>query len=50
MTEGYKTLEGKCEAIQNTLVSARGAPRILVTPDERNEDEPGMQLLEFPAP
>ena len=50
VTEGYKTLEGKCEAIQNTLVSARGAPRILVTPDERNEDEPGMQLLEFPAP
>lgn len=49
MTPNYKTLEGKCEAIQSELVRARGEPRVLVSPDERNEDEPGILLLEFPA-
>lgn len=48
-TEGYKTLEGKCEGIQNSLIQARGELRVLVSPDDRNEDEPGIQLLEFPA-
>jgi hypothetical protein len=50
VTEGYKTLEGKCEGIQTALIQARGAPRVLVSPDDRNEDEPGILLLEFPAP
>ena len=50
VTENYKTLEGKCEGIQAALTVARGAPRVLVAPDDRNEDEPGIQLLEFPAP
>ena len=49
VTEGYKTLEGKCEGIKNALVARRGAPTVLVSPDERKEDEPGIQLLEFPA-
>lgn len=48
VTEGYKTLEGKCEGIQAALTVAKGAPRVLVAPDDRNEDEPGIQLLEFP--
>lgn len=48
VTEGYKTLEGKCEGIQAALTVARGAPRVLVAPDDRREDEPGIQLLEFP--
>ncbi|MBS1838892.1 MAG: hypothetical protein JST64_14460 [Actinobacteria bacterium] len=48
VTEGYKTLEGKCEGIQAALTVARGAPKVLVAPDDRNEDEPGIQLLEFP--
>lgn len=47
-TAGYKTLEGVCEGIQSVLTASRGAPRVLVVPDERNEDEPGIQLLEFP--
>ncbi len=49
MTPNYKTLEGKCEAIQSELIATRGQPRVLVSPDERNEDEPGILLLEFPA-
>lgn len=48
-TQGYKTLEGKCEGIQNALIETRGGPNVLVAPDDRNEDEPGIQLLEFPA-
>jgi mannosyltransferase len=50
VTENYKTLEGKCEGIQTALIQARGAPLVLVAPDDRNQDEPGMTLLEFPAP
>lgn len=48
-TQGYKTLEGKCEGIQNALIQSRGGPDVLVSPDDRNEDEPGIQLLEFPS-
>ena len=46
-TGNYKTLEGQCEAVLQSLATARGAPTVLVPPEERNEDEPAIELLRF---
>ena len=46
-TGNYRTLEGQCEALLQALATARGAPAVLVPPEERNEDEPAIELLRF---
>ena len=46
-TGNYTTLEGQCEAVLQSLATARGAPTVLVPPEERNEDEPAIELLRF---
>lgn len=46
-TGNYRTLEGQCEATLQALATVRGAPAVLVPPNERNEDEPAIELLRF---
>ncbi len=46
-TGNYRTLEGQCEAVLQSLATVRGAPAVLVPPAERNEDEPAIELLRF---
>lgn len=49
-TGGYQTLEGQCEALAGALAAGRGQPTVLVPPDERNEDEPAIELYRYPTP
>jgi hypothetical protein len=49
-TGGYQTLEGQCEALAGALAAGRGQPTVLVAPEERNEDEPAIELYRYPTP